>query len=57
MKTALKSILVFQNGEFLKQINYKTKAQAIGNYKLFRRFGILDPETLKLILNATFELL
>lgn len=57
MKTALKSILVFQNGEFLKQINYKTKAQAIGNYKLFRRFGILDPETLKPILNATFELL
>lgn len=52
-----KSILVFVNGEFYKQICYNTKKLALQQYKLFNKKGILSPDTGKPIQNASFELI
>jgi len=57
MKTHLKMILVFQNGELIKQIKYSTKKQAIGNFRIFKKFGMHDFGSGTTIPNATFELL
>jgi hypothetical protein len=51
-----KSILVFVNLELYKVLYYKTKKQTTGNYNLFLKHGILDPNTGEKIQNATFEL-
>jgi len=57
LKTVLKSVLVFSNGELIQQLRFKTKAEAIGNYKLWNKYGKIHPEKFELIENATFELL
>ena len=57
MKTVLKSILVFDNGELINQIRYKTKKEAIGNFRVFKKFGYVSPDTWEKVGNATFELL
>lgn len=56
-QTQLKMILVFQNGELIKQLRYNTKALAIGNFRLFKKFGMYDFDLGSIIPNATFELL
>lgn len=56
-KTHLKTILVFQDGELIKQLRYKTKTLTIGNFRLFKKFGIYDLDLGGIIPNATFELL
>ena len=53
----LKNILVFQSGNLIKQITYKTKAEAKKQYSVFLKRGILDPNTGEIINNAAFELL
>lgn len=52
-----KTILVFKNGMFLKQINYPTKSQAKIHLKHFNKRGICDPNTGETIENAIFELM
>ena len=38
-----KCILIFdQNGELFKTIPYKTKKAALGNYRIFKKYGMLD---------------
>jgi len=53
----MKTILVFVNGNLIKQINYRTKQQAKGNYSYFKKYGMADPNTGLKIVNATFELI
>ena len=57
MKTILKSILVFQDGNLIETLKYKTKKEAIGNFRLFRKYGKLSSCTFEKIENAHFELL
>jgi len=57
MKTNLKLILVFQDGELKKQLRYSTKKQAIGNFRIFKKHGMFDIDSGTTIQNATFELL
>jgi hypothetical protein len=57
MKTVLKSILVFQDGNLIETLKYKTKKEAIGNFRLFRKYGKLSSSTFEKIENAHFELL
>ena len=57
MKTVLKSILVFQDGNLIETLKYKTKKEAIGNFRLFRKYGKLSSCTFEKIENAHFELL
>ena len=58
LKTAMNTIFIFnKDGEFFKQIRYKTKAEAIGNYKIFNKMGYLDYMTGEPIEGLTFELL
>jgi hypothetical protein len=52
----MRTILVFQNGELIMQIGYKTKASAKKQYSHFLKKGILDHLTGEKIENATFEL-
>lgn len=53
----MKTILVFQYKEFYKQINYKTKAAAKKQLKIFQEKGMCSPETGKVIEGLTFELI
>jgi len=53
----MKTILVFVNGNLIKQINYRTKREAKGNYSFYKKYGIADPHTGLRISNATFELI
>lgn len=53
----MKLILVFQNGELIKQLSYKSKAIAKKQYNLFMKNGIIDAETGLKIPNATFEII
>jgi hypothetical protein len=55
--TVLKSILVFENGELIDQIRYRTKREAIGNFRIFKKFGYISPYTWEKVENATFEIL
>jgi len=58
MKTFLKSILVFdEQGELIETLSYKTKREAIGNFRIFRKHGKLSSVTFEKIPNAKFELL
>ena len=57
LKTAMNTILIFKDGELFKQIRYKTKAEAIGNYKIFNKMGYIDFMTGEPIEGLTFELL
>ena len=57
LQTNLKTILVFKDGELIKQLRYRTKSMAIGNYIIFKKFGIYDLDLGGIIPNATFELL
>ena len=57
LQTNLKTILVFKDGELIKQLRYRTKSMAIGNYRIFKKFGIYDLDLGGIIPNATFELL
>lgn len=53
----MKLILVFDNnGDLFKQISYKTKRQAIINFRGFRKHGMLDHETGLVIPGLRFEL-
>lgn len=55
--STMKTILVFQDGELIKQIPYKNKSIAKKHYSFFMKEGILDPSTGNKVKNATFELL
>lgn len=57
LTTSMKTILVFEDNELIKQIPYKSKNEAKMNYKNFIKNGMLDPLTGKIIKNLTFELL
>lgn len=37
----MKLILIFHNGELIRQILYKTKREALGNYKLLKKHGVV----------------
>ena len=52
-----KSILVFIDGVFYKQIGYRTKFLAKKNYAIFKKYGIMNPNDGLPINGATFELL
>ncbi len=53
----MKTILIFQNGELIRQISYKTKFLAMKNYNIFLHFGYLDFRTGEKLNNLTFELI
>ena len=53
----MKTILVFKNNEFFKMIKYKTKKEALINYKGFKKKGMLNPETAEIDKSLTFELI
>ena len=53
----MKTVLVFLNGELVRQISYRTKKIARGNYNHFKANGILDPSSGTIIKNAHFELI
>lgn len=53
----MKTILVFQDGDLIKQITYKTKTETKKQYTHFLKNGILDPSTGNKIKKVTFELL
>lgn len=53
----MKTILVFVNNELYKQISYKSKRAAKGNYLIFQKNGILNPLNGEKIENAKFELI
>lgn len=53
----MKTILIFVNGELLRQINYPTKRAAREQYCFFKKMGYLDADTGEVIQNAIFELL
>lgn len=36
-----KMILVFKNGELVRQITYRSKTEATGNLRIFKKHGIL----------------
>lgn len=58
MKTTLKTILVFdQHGNLMRGIRYRTKREAVGNFRLFKKWGMIDPNTGEKVENITFELL
>jgi hypothetical protein len=57
VKTYLKTILIFKEKELLQSIRYKTKKEAIGNYKLFKKYGHFDYMTGEKIHGLIFELL
>ena len=52
----MKTILIFVKGELIRQISYKTKKEAKGNYSIFIKYGYVDYMGEK-IKDATFELL
>lgn len=54
--STMNTILVFVNGDLLKQIPYKTKQLAEKNYNHFIKHGMADADGNK-IENAKFELL
>lgn len=53
----MKTILVFKDGELFKNITYKTKKEAKGNYRIWKKHGMSDPDTGEIIKNLTFELI
>lgn len=53
----MKTILIFQSGELLRQVTYKSKKIAQKQLNLFKKWGYICPNTGNLILNTTFELL
>ena len=53
----MKRILVFKNGVLFKNILYKTKSLAKKHLVLYRKHGMLDPETGFIVPDLTFELL
>ncbi len=57
VKTYLKTILIFKEKELLQSIRYKTKKEAIGNYRLFKKYGHCDYVTGEKIDGLTFELI
>jgi len=56
MKTTMKMILIFVDGELYKELRYRTKALAIGNYRIFKKHGVLNHNG-EVIHNAIIELL
>ncbi len=57
-KAPMKTVLVFSpQGEFFKSIQYKTKKDALGNFRIFKKFGMIDPMTGEKINGLTFELI
>lgn len=57
LNTVLKLILVIHEGEIINQIRYKSKKEAIGNYRIFKKYGYISPQTWEKVENATFELI
>lgn len=55
--TIFNTILVFKDGEMIRQIRYNTKKETIINYRGFVKHGILDYETFEVIKGAKFQLL
>lgn len=53
----MKIIIVFVNKVMIKSIEYKTKREAISNYRHFKKHGMIDPNTGLIIKDAVFELL
>jgi len=52
-----KMILVFLDGELIRQIQYKSKREAMANYRHFLKHGIVNPDTGLTMENATFEMI
>lgn len=52
----MKMILVFLNGELFRSIQYRTKIEAKGNYRIFIKHGYADQNGNKLP-GTTFELI
>ena len=50
-------ILVFEDGDLIKTIQYKNKTVAKRQYNHFLKYGIVNVSTGEKILNASFELL
>lgn len=57
LETIFNTILVFKEGEMIRQLKYSTKKDTLTNYRGFVKNGILDYETFEPIAGATFELL
>lgn len=53
----MKTIIVLVHGEFLRQINYRTKSECRRNFAGFKKYGILDLLTGETIIGATFEMI
>lgn len=53
----MKTIIVFKGGEFLKLIKYPSKKLAKANLNVFKKHGIIDPNTGELIPNTQFEII
>lgn len=53
----MKTILVFQNGELVRQIQYKTKAIAKKQLSWFKKYGIIDVSTGEVLQDTIFELI
>ena len=57
LTSSMKTILVFEDNELIKQISFKTKNDAKRNFNNFIKNGMLDPLTGEVMKNLTFELL
>lgn len=57
LKTVLKSVLIFVNGELFEVHQFKTKRESIGNFRLWKKHGKFSSETFEKIENATFQIL
>ena len=57
IKTSLNIILIFQNGNLINQLRYNTKKETIGNYRIFKKYGLIDHMTGEPLLNIKIELL
>ena len=55
--TTMKTILVFQLGNLIKQITYRNKKEAQQQFGHFKKHGLLDYASGKVIPNCKFELI
>ena len=53
----MKLLLIFKNGELIHQVLYKTKKEALGNYRLFKKHGKINPVTFEVDKTLTYELI
>ena len=55
--TSMNMVLIFQDGELIRQIVYPNKTIARNEFLTFKKYGFMDYRTGKTIDNVTFQLL